>query len=283
MQAFVSKRWLLARMYEPDVVIVDCRFQLGEPEAGREAFRKGHIPGAVYLDPAQELMAPGLQNEQPDTDRERLDSELERGYSLPNAEELATRLGRVGIGAESRVIAYDQGGAMAAWLWWLLRYLGHAQVYVLEESFSAWKRAGYPVSDKPKIAIPAPFAVRPRQDMLVDASELQSLSGRPDVIPVDLRDVQGLGHDAGLPGGWTFGLAQSSAGSAGNHSAVRSVEPFTSRSRDDTFIVYGETAAEAARAILALTEAGFRNVRMLVGERILRNNKGGCAHRRAEV
>lgn len=267
MQAFVSKRWLLARMYEPDIVIVDCRFQPGEPDAGREAFRKGHIPGAVYVDPVRELMAPGLQGEPFDTDQEGLGFEPEQGYSLPNAKELANRLGRVGIGAETRVIAYDdQGGAMAAWLWWLLRYLGHVQVYVLEESFSAWKKAGYPVSDKPKIAIPAPLAARPQQDMIVDASELKSLSGRPDVLLVDLRGVQGLGNDADLPVGWTFGPAQSNADRAGNHFAVRSVEPFASRSRVDTFIVYGETAAAAARAILALTEAGFRNVRMFVGE-----------------
>lgn len=54
----VSKQWLLARMYEPDIVIVDCRFDLGRPEAGREDYTSSHIPGAVYLDLNTDLSAP---------------------------------------------------------------------------------------------------------------------------------------------------------------------------------------------------------------------------------
>ncbi|KHF35687.1 Rhodanese-like domain protein [Paenibacillus sp. P1XP2] len=58
MNAIVSKPWVLARMYEPDVTIVDCRFELGKPEAGKEAYEREHIPGAIYLDLEKDLSSP---------------------------------------------------------------------------------------------------------------------------------------------------------------------------------------------------------------------------------
>lgn len=58
MDATVSKRWLLARLYEPEQTIVDCRFTLGKPQAGRESYEQEHIPGAVYLDLELDLSGP---------------------------------------------------------------------------------------------------------------------------------------------------------------------------------------------------------------------------------
>ncbi|MDU5949337.1 MAG: rhodanese-like domain-containing protein, partial [Paenibacillus macerans] len=145
MQPIVSKQWGLARMYEPDLVIVDCRFELGHPQAGREAYAAAHIPGAVFLDLEEDLSAPaGAHGGR---------------HPLPAPEALAQRLGRAGIGNASRVVAYDdQGGLNAARLWWLLRWLGHDEVYVMDEGFAAWQAGGYPVTDERRTVVPAAFA-----------------------------------------------------------------------------------------------------------------------------
>lgn len=93
----VSPKWLLARMYEPDLVIVDCRFVLGSPESGQAAYAVSHIPGAVFLDIEEDLSAPVG----PHGGR----------HPLPEPQELAARLGRAGISNASRVVAYDDQGA----------------------------------------------------------------------------------------------------------------------------------------------------------------------------
>ena len=113
MNNIVSLKWLLARLYESDIVIVDCRFLMGKPDAGRELYEASHIPGAVYLDLEKDLSAP-------------LDEDGHGGrHPLPDIFDLTVALSRVGISNESRVVVYDdQGGAMASRLWWLLKYLG---------------------------------------------------------------------------------------------------------------------------------------------------------------
>lgn len=172
----VSKQWLLARMYEPDIVIVDCRFDLGRPEAGREDYTSSHIPGAVYLDLNTDLSAP---------------VQAHGGrHPLPDPDVLAERLGRAGISNGSRVVAYDdQGGMYASRLWWMLRWLGHDAVHVMEEGFTAWKDAGYPVTDAQQVVVPASFVPEARTEMLARMEEVREKLGRPDVLLVDSRDA----------------------------------------------------------------------------------------------
>lgn len=148
MEPIVSKRWLLARMYEPDLVIVDCRFELGQPKAGRAAYDTAHIPGAVYLDLEQDLSAPVTTHG--------------GRHPLPAPDELAARFARAGIGNATRVVAYDdQGGMNASRLWWLLRWLGHDEVYVMDEGFAAWQAGGYPVTSERRTIVPAAFTPSP--------------------------------------------------------------------------------------------------------------------------
>ncbi|WP_127583721.1 sulfurtransferase [Paenibacillus koleovorans] len=141
----VSKKWLLARMYEPDLVIADCRCEPDEPGAGRRAYEMSHIPGAVYLDLSayDDTM---LRRDQPDAAQV---AELERLFS------------RAGIGEESRVVAYDdQQGAWASWLQALLRALGHETAYRMDEDYSVWAGAGYPVTAAQNVVVPAAFIAR---------------------------------------------------------------------------------------------------------------------------
>lgn len=141
---------------DPGPVVVDCRFNLVQPDAGREAWRQGHIPGAFYADLDRDLSAP----RGPGTGR----------HPLPDPAQLRELFGRFGITKSTQVVAYDDGnGAIAARLWWLLRWMGHARVQLLDGGFAAWKKAGQPVST----ASPAQDGVR--------------FEGQPGGMPV--RDV----------------------------------------------------------------------------------------------
>jgi thiosulfate/3-mercaptopyruvate sulfurtransferase len=124
---------LAPRLDDPAWAILDCRFDLARPAWGASAFAAGHIPHAQYVDLDGDLS--GARN--PRSGR----------HPLPEVRELAATFARLGIDEHVQVIAYDQGnGVYAARLWWLLRWLGHRAVAVLNGGFAAWERAGLPVS-----------------------------------------------------------------------------------------------------------------------------------------
>jgi thiosulfate/3-mercaptopyruvate sulfurtransferase len=114
---------------QPGLAVVDCRFDLANPEAGRQAYLRGHIPGARYADLNRDLSAPIG----PDTGR----------HPLPAPDVFAARLGALGIGNHTQVVAYDESNSsFAARLWWMLRWVGHDAVAVLDGGFKAWVTGG---------------------------------------------------------------------------------------------------------------------------------------------
>ncbi|GGO09355.1 sulfurtransferase [Saccharibacillus kuerlensis] len=164
MQNIVSNKWLLARLYEPEQTIVDCRYTLGQPEAGRQAYEQEHIPGAIYMDLKEDLSAPA--------------GDHGGRHPLPDPEEFAARLSKLGIGSETRVVAYDdEGGMNAARLWWMLRWMGHDNVAVLDGGFSQWKKAGFPVNDTQAVRVPAAFTPNVQPHLLTDVNEVQRIVG----------------------------------------------------------------------------------------------------------
>lgn len=260
MKHVVSLKWLLARLYEPDLVIVDCRFAMGQPDAGRAAYEEAHIPGAVYLDLERDLSDPV--------------GEHGGRHPLPDAAELAGRLSRVGIGNDTRVVAYDdQGGAMASRLWWLLRYLGHENVFVLDEGFSAWKREGFPVNAEQKTLIPATFLATVQHNMLVEMDEVRESLGGDGIVLVDSREaprfrgeVEPLDKKAGhIPGArnkfWKGALDEHGR----FKSAEALAEHFADLPRDRELVVYCGSGVTATPNVLALSEAGFENVKLYAG------------------
>jgi thiosulfate/3-mercaptopyruvate sulfurtransferase len=167
---------MISRPEARDTVrIVDCRFSLADPEAGRVAFDAGHVPHAVYASLERDLSAevvPGKTGRHP----------------LPSVDVLARRLGELGIGNDSDVIVYDDAsGAMAARLWWLLRYLGHERVRLLDGGFAAWTAAERPVSTESARVVPATFVPRPRPELLATAEDVDALRVRDDERVFDAR------------------------------------------------------------------------------------------------
>lgn len=149
---------------------VDCRWELGSPERGRELYLEGHIPGAAFLDVDLDLSAPpgGAEGGR---------------HPLPAADDFAGAAARAGIGPGVIVVAYGSGGG-AERLWWLLRHFGHGEVAVLGGGIDAWLG---PLAAGEEEIEPADFVPRPRTDDTIDAEELLARLGDPSLVLVDAR------------------------------------------------------------------------------------------------
>jgi thiosulfate/3-mercaptopyruvate sulfurtransferase len=128
-QTLIDVESLREILAQPDVAVFDCRFDLMNPDAGRNAYLRGHIPRARYADLNRDLSAPVTA--------------LSGRHPLPAPDAFAARLSQLGVSNSTQVIAYDDGnGSFAARLWWMLRWLGHGAVAVLDGGFKAWTAQG---------------------------------------------------------------------------------------------------------------------------------------------
>ncbi|HKY34707.1 MAG TPA: sulfurtransferase [Polyangiaceae bacterium] len=181
----ISVDSLAASLAEPSLVIVDCRASLQNPAAGQKAHAQSHLPRAVFADLLEDLSGPIQPGK---TGR----------HPLPPLDAFVGRLRAWGIGNSSQVVVYDDaGGAFAARLWWMLRWLGHDAVALLDGGFQAWVAAGKPVTAEVTLRPVGDFTPEPRSRLLVGADELlQSASRklfdartperfRGDVEPID--------------------------------------------------------------------------------------------------
>ncbi len=153
---------LAARFAAPETrtVAFDCRHDLLRPDWGREQFAAAHIPGAVFAHLDHDLSGPVT----PQSGR----------HPLPDRAALAAFFGAAGVDADTDVVAYDQDKSpFAARLWWLLRWLGHARVSVLNGGLAAWRAAGLPLQSAPAPRMARPFIARPALVQAVTTAEVQ--------------------------------------------------------------------------------------------------------------
>lgn len=169
----VDAQTLARHLDDPGWKTFDCRHDLARPEAGSESYRAGHIPGAGFLHLDHDLSAPvsGHNGRHP----------------LPDATKLIALLAARGVGNDMQVVAYDDsGGAFAVRLWWLLRWLGHESVAVLDGGWSAWRRQALPTTD----ALPSPvatgFAGQPGGGT-VDAGRVEENIAAQEFLLLDAR------------------------------------------------------------------------------------------------
>ena len=155
----VGARDLALHLQDPRWRIYDCRHDLANPMHGRGAYSRGHIPGARFLHLDDDLS--GIRNGS------------NGRHPLPPPHEFAARMAANGMRDDVQVVAYDDaGGAFAARLWWMLRWLGHVRVAVLDGGIAAWKRAGAPLATGPSIEEAGHFACNAHHGMEVSTSEV---------------------------------------------------------------------------------------------------------------
>lgn len=177
---------LAAALADPRCAILDCRFDLAQPDWGARVYAAGHIPHALYAHLDRDLAGAVRAGS--------------GRHPLPSLAAWADTLSRWGIDEGVQVVAYDQGsGAYAARLWWLMRWAGHAQTAVLNGGYAAWVAAGLPTSIAVEARAPADFlprasafgtltsdeverALRDRQILLVDARAADRFAGENEKI-----------------------------------------------------------------------------------------------------
>ncbi|HEV7443986.1 MAG TPA: sulfurtransferase [Steroidobacteraceae bacterium] len=158
----IESQDLAAHTSDIDWAILDCRSELARPEWGASAYAEGHIPNAMYAHLDRDLSSPVTS--------------ISGRHPLPLAETFVATLGRWGIDENVQVVACDQSnGAYASRLWWLLRWVGHSRVAVLNGGFAAWQQAGLPVSKQPGVRQPRRFTPNGAQSGVVSTVELEKL------------------------------------------------------------------------------------------------------------
>jgi len=170
----VSTEELAAHVEDPNWVVIDCRFTLTEPEAGRAAYARSHIPGARYAHLDEDLSSPKTATS--------------GRHPLPDPERLAAKLGQWGVGEKTQVVVYDDSfGSIAVRLWWLLRWLGHDAVALLDGGLPKWRKEGRALTDQLPTIVPAVFAARPSRDMWVDTQAVLDALDRKQTLILDAR------------------------------------------------------------------------------------------------
>ena len=178
--SLVSVAWLYEHLDDPQVAIADCRFSLMQPTLGQQQYSESHIPGAYYFDLNHDLSSPvGKHGGR---------------HPLPDPTKLSNTLEHSGVHSEppngpTLVVAYDDSRfAFASRLWWLMRYFGHERVAVLDGGWSAWLKAGYPVTSE----VPAPrqghFVTKLQPHQVVDIEQVKILEKTPNAVLIDSRE-----------------------------------------------------------------------------------------------
>ena len=173
--SLVNPNWLLERLEEPGLRVVDLRFDLRpgpsgglEPTSGRSDYAVGHIPGAVFVDMNEDLA--------------HQDAPLE----ILSPERFEALMGRLGIGNDTTVVLYDaSGGTWAARLWWALRYYGHDDVRLLDGGYARWVDEGHPTDNAEARPGPTRFESRARPELRVTSDEVLAAISDKDICIVD--------------------------------------------------------------------------------------------------
>lgn len=259
----ISTAALAARIDDPALAIVDCRFLLSDVGWGAREYEAAHIPGSVYAD----------------LDRDLSGKKTGRNgrHPLPDPAALETTLGRFGITSGIQVVAYDQDAGMyASRLWWMLRWLGHDAVAVLDGGFAKWTAEQRPTRGGIERRAPAAFAAARRDEMLADADRVAAIRTDPAWRLVDARaperyrgEQETIDPVAGhIPGAINRPFASNMAadGMLKTPEALRTdYAAALGATATDRVVVYCGSGVTACHDLLALEHAGLRGAKLYPG------------------
>lgn len=240
--------WVKKRLDE--LVIVDCRFHLDDVEKGFKEYQQSHIPGAIYFDLEKDLSGK---------------VQLHGGrHPLPIIEDFCQKLCDSGVTRNSIIIAYDdQAGAMASRLWWLMKYVGHDRVFVLNGGIQQWLNQGYPTSSQTSERIKSNYECQINQHFLASMDDVKNTLNDNKVTLIDSRaqerfegKVEPIDPVAGhIPGAFQEDW-QERTDADGLWKNQETLEGYLHP--DKEVIVYCGSGVTACVNFLALTELGAR-------------------------
>jgi thiosulfate/3-mercaptopyruvate sulfurtransferase len=244
-------------------VIVDCRFDLTDPEKGEQQYREAHIPRARYAHLDRHLSGPktGANGRHP----------------LPDTEVLSRTFGDLGISPGRQVVAYDaDSGMYAARLWWMLRWMGHDAVAVLDGGLAAWQREGHPVRGGVESSTAGHFKGAPRPGWRLHVDEVQKIAGQRSRLLVDARTPEryrGINETIDKVGGHIPGavnyffqqnLDADKRFKSPDDLEIQWVALLKGRDPKDV-VMYCGSGVTACHNLLALEHAGIHGVKLFPG------------------
>jgi len=263
MRTLMSAQRLKSLLAE-DPLVVDCRFSLADPAAGRRGYDEGHVPGAVYAHLNDDLSGPIVPGR---TGR----------HPLPEPERFAETLASWGMRPGRQVVVYDdKGGAIAARSWWMLRWLGHDAVAVLDGGYRAWLKAGGAASRE----VPSPergtFAPRVQSKLVANSDDVDALRQSADARVLDAREParyrgeqEPIDPVAGrIPGARSFPYSELLDEVDCVRTATQLFQLYEQAVGDvspERVVVYCGSGVTACLAVLAAEHAGLRGVRLYAG------------------
>lgn len=263
LMTLIDSETVLAGLDSEDLLIVDCRFDLGDPTAGRKAWVVGHLPGAHYAHLDHDLAAP-------------IGATTGR-HPLPESDVFVRFARGLGIGPETRVVCYDQGGgAIAGRLWWLLRHFGHASVAVLDGGFAAWEARSHPLDSNASEATAGSFHPHRVYAGVVDVETLQRELAVGACLLLDARsgerfrgDAEPIDAAAGhVPGAFSRPFTDNldSTGRCKSEKQLREEFLALLGDRDPTRVIHMcGSGVTACHNLLAMEHAGLPGSRLYVG------------------
>ncbi|MEM7332238.1 MAG: sulfurtransferase [Chloroflexota bacterium] len=254
----IDAQTVAAHLNNPDWVLVDCRFQLADVAWGQAEYEKSHIPGAIYAHLDDDLSSP------PITDNGR--------HPLPSPEAMSETFSRMGIDSSKQVVAYDNAnGMMASRLWWMLRYMGHEAVAVLDGGWAAWDETDFDTYSGAELNPRTVFTGEPNDSWLVQIGDVNEVS-----FLVDSRapgryagEFEPLDHKAGHIPHAVNHFFQTNWDENGRYLPTEQIkaqmEALLGDQAADEAVFYCGSGVSACVNLLALKHAGLGNGRLYAG------------------
>ena len=262
-ETLITPAELAPLLTDPQLLAVDCRFDLARPGAGEQDWRRGHVPGAVYAHLERDLSGPVT----PQTGR----------HPLPSPQAFAATLSRWGIDARTQLVLYDDASGMfAARLWWMLRWLGHDAVAVLDGGLPAWHDSGGDIDTTVRSREPSVFQARLQPHMVVSTAEVVREMAERACLLVDARapgrfrgDLEPIDSVAGHVPGAVNHPCQHNLGEAGrflpaDELAARWQATLRGRAASEVTCMCG-SGVTACHDLLALEHMGLSGARLYAG------------------
>jgi thiosulfate/3-mercaptopyruvate sulfurtransferase len=262
-RTLIDSKTLASRLDDPSLAVVDSRFKLDDLSWGRREYEAAHVPGAVFVDLEHELSAP--------------DKGVKGRHPLPDPDAFSGVLSGLGIDADTQVVVYDQDlGMYASRFWWMLRWMGHENVAVLDGGFAKWTAEGRSVRSGAETRPSRTFRGRPRPEMVASAEDVKRLAAAPDWRVVDARaperyrgEVEPIDKVAGhIPGAVNHPYATN----VGRDATFRSpadlraqLEKTLGAVDPNHVICYCGSGVTACQNILALEHAGLHGAKLYPG------------------